>query len=204
MPVYHNGQAQTASSGYIESVPLYVNLQQSFHGEHDKIVQTLNDVADMFQKEVDVRTFPNGQAANATPADHETYRNLVSQQSNRLMMMFQDAELGFERASSPTGGTPEMLRQAYAAFLEKLIMAARTFCSTQAPSTCAQTQATYREFLKEFYERLADWPNTLRWASKNVTGESCDVVLSATYDVGPMQHAINMESNQGRPSLSQS
>jgi hypothetical protein len=76
--------AQTASSEPIESVPLYVNLQQSFHGKHDKIVQTLNDVTDMLQREVDVRQLPAGQTAKATPVDHETYRNLVSLQSNRF------------------------------------------------------------------------------------------------------------------------
>jgi hypothetical protein len=190
-------QAQTVSAEPIEPVPLYLNLQQSFNGEHDKVVQTLNDVADMLQKEVEVRAFPDGHAANAAPVDHETYRNLVFQQSNRLMVMFQDAEIGFEQASSPTGGTPEMLRQAYAAFLDQLVMAARTFSSTEAPSAYAQTQATYREYLRRFYEQVAEWPNTLRQASKNVTGKSSNVVLSAVYDIGPLQHAISTESNRG-------
>ena len=187
-------QAQTVSSEPIESVPLYVNLLQSFHGEHDKVVQTVNDIADMLQKEVDARTFPNGQAPNATRVDHEAYRNLVSQQLNRLIVMFQDAEIGFEQASSPSGGTPELMRQAYVAFLDQLIAAARTFGSTQAPPTYARTQATYREFLKEFYKQIAEWPKTLRDASKSQAGESYDIVLSANYDVGPMQHAFQIES----------
>ena len=187
-------QPPTVSAESLAPVPLFVNFQQSFHGEPNKIVQTLNDVADILQNEVDARTFPNGRPTNATCVDHETYRNLVSQQTNRLMLMFQDAEIGFERAASSAGGTPEMLRQAYAAFLDQLIAAARAFRSTQAPPTYAETQARFREFLKEFYRQIAEWPKTFHEASKNVTGDSCDVVLSANYDVGPMQHAIQTES----------
>jgi len=186
-------RALTASSEPIDSFPLFVNLQQNYHGEHDKIVQTLNDVADMLKREVDARTFPDETGTNAKPVDHETYRDIIRQQSNRLATILQDAEGSFEQASSP-GGTPEMLRQAYAAFLGQLLATARTFGSTRAPRTYAQTQAAYREFLKEFYGQIALWPETLREASKNVTGNWCSVVLSAKYDVGPMQHSIQTES----------
>jgi|HubBroStandDraft_5_1064220.scaffolds.fasta_scaffold02963_10 hypothetical protein len=89
----------------------------------------------MLQKEVDARRFPSGHAASATRVNHEAYRNLVSQQTNRLIVMLQDAEVGFEQASSPTGGTPELLRQAYAAFLDQLIAAPRAFEFTQTPPT---------------------------------------------------------------------
>jgi hypothetical protein len=119
---------------------------------------------------------------------------LVSQQSNRLVVIFQDAEVSFEQASSRIGGTPEMLRRAYAAFLDQLIAAARTFASTRAPLTYAQTQSELLEFLKEFYWQIAEWPKTLREASENVDGESCEGALSANYDVGPMQRAIEAES----------
>jgi hypothetical protein len=182
-----------ASSTPIESSPLYVNLQQTFHGERDNIVQTINDVADMLEGEVDVRTFPNEPTANAMRVDHEAYRNLVSQQSNRLAMMFQDAEVSFEQASS-SSGTPEMLRQAYAAFLDQLLAAARMFASTESPQTYAQTQARYREFLKELYNQIAKWPKALRDASKDVTGNVCEVVLSVDYDMSPLQRAIQIES----------
>lgn len=187
-------QTQTASSESLESVPLFVNVQQSFQGEPNKIVQTLNDLADILQHEMDKRIFPNEQATNAKRVDHEIYRSLVSQQSNRLMLMFHDAEIGFERASTPTGGTPEMLRRAYAVFLDQLIAAARAFRSAEAPPTYAQTQAMFREFLEAFYRQIAEWPKTLRDASKNVTADSCIIVLSANHDVGPMQHAIQTES----------
>lgn len=184
---------QAVFSDPIDAVPLYVNMQQSFRGDHEKIVQTINDVGDMLQKEVDTRTYPDGPTAQAARVDHETYRNLVSQQTNRLMLMFQDAELSFEQASSPNG-RPEVLRQGYAAILDQLIAAARSLGSTQAPPTYAQTQVAFREFLKEFYSQIAAWPQRLRDASKDVIGDSCDVMLTAECDVGPMQRAIQSES----------
>jgi hypothetical protein len=54
----------TVSNEATDAVPLYVKFQQEYCGERDKIVQTLSDVADMLQKEVDVRIFPSAPAAD--------------------------------------------------------------------------------------------------------------------------------------------
>lgn len=184
---------QTSRVQQAESIPLYVNLVQSFRGEHDKVVQTLNDVADMLDKEVKSRILPNGTMIGAQPVDHEAYRKIVSEQSTNLVEMFKDAEVGFERASGPTG-SPEMLRKAYAAFLDRLISSQQALCAVQAPSTYSDTEVAYRTFLADFYGQVTEWPNKLHLASSSVSGDGCDVLLTANYDVGLLQHAIQTES----------
>lgn len=177
----------------VQSIPLYVNLVQSFRGEHDKVVQTLNDVADMLDKEVHSRILPNGTMIGAPAVDHEAYRKIVSDQSTNLVEMFKDAEVGFERASGPNG-TPEMLRKAYAAFLDRLISSQQALCSVEAPPTYTKSESSYRKFLTDFYGQITGWPGKLREAAAQVVGDGCDVLLSANYDVGPLQHAIQTES----------
>ena len=186
-------QPEPMPTGSGDSMPLYVNLTQSFHGDHDKVIQTLRDVADMLQKEVNARDFPDASEANAQAIDHEAYRNLVSEESKRLASMFQKAEIGFEQASSATG-TPEILRQAYAAFLDQLISAQRTLCSVQAPASYSRTQVAYRVFLTSFYQQVSSWPTRFRAASVNVVGDSCELTLSAQCDVSVLQRAIQTES----------
>jgi hypothetical protein len=178
------------------SNPINVSLTQSFRGERAKIVETMLGISSVLQREVELRAQQEAAiASRPRPIDALTYTTALVEQGGRFAQAFREAEIAFARASS-SSGTPEILRNAYVAFLDQLLLARRKFFEIEAPYHFRRTEAIYRDFLTSFYQQITRWPAEIGDAAGSVTGDSYSIELSANYDLGPMEDMLAVESTE--------
>jgi hypothetical protein len=174
---------------------LYVTLTQRFRGEPASVAAAMLKVSELLQREVDARAerFAADTVIFSKPVNAVSYTGALAEQSEQLAYMFSQAEISFAEASSPSG-TPDMLRDAYAAFLDRVLFTKAALDAVQAPPTFLKTQAAYRTFLDAFYRETIEWPALIRGRAASVSGDGCDIELSASYDMATLERALAEET----------
>jgi hypothetical protein len=176
---------------------LYMTLMMNLNGERDKIIETLEQLSEVLQKEVDDRASRQaliaGNGITATPVDAVEFTSRLTEFSNRLGLIFQQAETTFEEASSVTG-TPEMFRLCYATLLERTLAIEKALWSVSAPKAFGTTESAYRAFVCSVYEQVAAWPARLAADARNVIADSHESALGIAYDLRPFHRALEAET----------
>jgi hypothetical protein len=186
----------TSDDGALSQIPdniFTMNLDMSFAGPQEQIRQTLDGVADLLQKEVDKHAEERAFTYAGKPLDAPTYLSIVSGQSQALADISRRAEATFAAASGPNG-SPDLLRRAYGDLLDRLLTVRRTLRENDAPPKFVRTESEYQSYVDTLYDELAQWPQQVGSAARNISGDQCDLRLSASCDVASLQKAIAAET----------
>lgn len=173
--------------------PVFVTLSQTFHGQHDLVIQTLDAISTVLQSEIDKRAPRYRAKFESKPVDASSFLTTVSGLFNHMAQTFAKAEEDFAVANSPKGG-PEMLANAYGNLLDRLLEARETLLKIDGPPMFAATETAYREFIGSYYGQLSKWPSQAAEAAQKVHGDSYDLELTAVYDVAKLEGALARES----------
>lgn len=176
---------------------MHVNLSQTFTGQRDKIVTTLESVAAMLESEVRGRASRaaaiEAELAGAAPAGAATYLEICEVQLGRLTQLMRESEGSFARASSATG-SPDDLRRAYATLLDGILSAREAFSSIDASRSLPRTQQGCRDFTRSMYDQFGAWPRQVATAAGAVKGTRYSFTLKVACDVSALEQAIARES----------
>lgn len=170
-------------------VPIYTRLSQTFHGAPDQIVETMRGMSQMLQAEVDARDAQLAQAQSSKMLSPKEYTGFLVKHQDVLMRNFADADVRFSHVAGPTG-TPELLRTAYGALLDDFLSAQAALDTIEPPPAYREAHSRFQEFLTSFYRQVASWPASLMHGSRSVSGDSYNLELSATYDLGAYEEAF--------------
>jgi hypothetical protein len=174
------------------SEPLRIGLAQTLTGDREKIIATLTGLAELLQTEVDARAERASDRTPGTTVDGPRLVDIIVEQVSWLKYVFIMADQSFNLAVAP-GGSPDVIRQAYAGFLENILSARSAIWAVEAPRSFARSQRSFRDFISSLYLQVASWPKQFRDAAASVSGDSFDMAVWAECDVSTAVRAVEEE-----------
>jgi hypothetical protein len=159
-------------------------------GERSAIVQTMNELAGALQSEVNkhnARPKPPPK-----PIDLTGFLPLVGGQFERLARMFAESGDEFQTAVGPSG-SPQMYVDAYARVLDVLADALDTVIGVEPPAAFARTQQACIGLVQSMYDQVTGWPRKMREATKQVKGDTYDLLLEIDTKATPFQRALQAD-----------